>query len=205
MGAAIPAFFLSTMVTWGPGALHEPLDPVRPLPVARPAATGQSDDEAIRGRVTEGQKVRITDDQGREWHGRIGSLAPDKLTLVTKDRQQRDLPYGTILRIDRPHDSLANGALIGLASGAALGLLAVVAEDADDCDPAGFLDCGDPGAAAYVAAPLVIGGLGAAVGVGIDALIRKDPNLFQRAGASRLTLGPVIRRDVRGVVVSLRW
>jgi hypothetical protein len=32
----------------------------------------------------------------------IGAFTPDKPTLVTSDRQQRDVLYGTILRIDRP-------------------------------------------------------------------------------------------------------
>ena len=127
------------------------------------AAAAQADVDTIRQRLEEGQKVRITDDQGREWHGRIGTFTPDKLTLVTSDRQQRDVPYGTILRIDRPHDGLANGALIGLASGAALGFFAVLSEEGRDCEPGAFFDCGDPPGSAYIAAPLVIGGLGAAV------------------------------------------
>jgi hypothetical protein len=97
------------------------------------AASAQSDADRIRQRVKEGQKVRITDDQGREWHGRIDTLTPDNLTVVTHDHQRKDLLYGTILRIDRPHDSLANGALIGLASGAAFGLGLVIAEET--CEP----------------------------------------------------------------------
>jgi hypothetical protein len=169
------------------------------------AAAAQTDADTIRQRVKEGQKVRITDDQGNEWHGRIGTLTPDKLTLATSDRQQRDVPYGTILRIDRPHDGLANGALIGFASGAALGFFAVLAEEARDCGPYAFFDCGDPSGAAYVAVPLVIGGLGAAVGVGIDALIRRDPNLFRRGSASRLTIAPAVGRGMRGFSVSVRW
>ena len=169
------------------------------------AAAAQADVDTIRQRLEEGQKVRITDDQGREWHGRIGTFTPDKLTLVTSDRQQRDVPYGTILRIDRPHDGLANGALIGLASGAALGFFAVLSEEGRDCEPGAFFDCGDPPGSAYIAAPLVIGGLGAAVRVGIDALIRRDPNLFQRGSASRLTLAPTVGRGARGLSVSVRW
>ena len=89
---------------------------------------GSSDADAIRQRVREGQKVRVTDDQGREWQGRIEALAPDNLVLLTKDRQRRDVPYAAILRIDRPNDTLANGARIGFASGAAFGMLAVIAE-----------------------------------------------------------------------------
>ena len=170
-----------------------------------PAASAQSDADRIRQRINEGQKVRITDDQGREWHGRIDTLTPDHLTVVTHDRQRTDLPYGTILRIDRPHDSLANGALIGFASGAAFGLGLVIAEEVDDCEAEGFFDCGDPTAAAYLLGPLVTGGLGAAIGVGIDALIKKDPNLFLRAGGARVRLAPAVGPGLRAVMVSVRW
>ena len=170
------------------------------------AGSAQSDADRIRRRVKEGQEVRITDDQGREWHGRIDALTPDNLTVVTHDRQRTDLAYGTILRIDRPHDGLANGALIGLAAGAAFGLGLVIAEKADDCEAEAFFDCGDPiGAAAYFLAPLVTGGLGAAVGVGIDALIRKDANLFLRAGGARVRLAPAVGPGLRAVMVSVRW
>ena len=106
-------------------------------PPVTQAATGESDAEAIRRRVAEGQQVRITDDEGREWRGRIQVLARDTLTLVLKDRQQRDVPYGNIIRIDRPHDSLANGALIGFAAGAGLGLFAVISEENAECQPGG--------------------------------------------------------------------
>ena len=168
------------------------------------AGSAQSDADRIRQRVKEDQKVRITDDQGREWHGRIEALTPDHLTVVTHDRQRTDLPYETILRIDRPHDSLANGALIGLASGAALGVGLVIAEE--DCEPdMGFFGCEEPTVAAYVVAPLITGGLGAAIGVGIDALIKKDPNLFLRTGGARVRLAPAVGPGLRAVMVSVRW
>jgi hypothetical protein len=169
------------------------------------ASSAQTDADRIRQRVKEGQKVRITDDQGREWHGRIGALAPDTLTLVTKDRQQKDVPYPTILSIERPPDTLANGALIGLASGAVFGLLGVIAEENADCEPEGFFSCGDPTAGAYIVAPLVLGGFGTAIGVGIDALVRRDPNLFRRSGNGRVTLAPALGRGVRVLTVSVRW
>ena len=174
-------------------------------PPVTQAATGESDAEAIRRRVAEGQQVRITDDEGREWRGRIQVLARDTLTLVLKDRQQRDVPYGNIIRIDRPHDSLANGALIGFAAGAGLGLFAVISEENAECQPGGFFSCGDPTAGAYVVAPLILGGLGSAVGVAIDALIRRDPNLYRRSGEGRVTLAPAIRHGVRGFSMSVRW
>jgi hypothetical protein len=167
-------------------------------------AAGPSDAEAIRQHVKEGQKVRVTDDQGREWQGRIEGFAPDNLVLLTKDRQRHHLSYPSILRIDRPRDTLANGAGIGLASGALLGLLAVLAEENADCDPGAFFSCGDPTAAAYVVLPAILGGAGAGIGIAIDALVRTDPTLFRR-GQSRVLLAPSLGRGVRGVSLSVRW
>ena len=167
-------------------------------------AAGPSDVDAIRQRVKEGQKVRVTDDQGREWHGRIEGFAPDNLVLLTKDHQRHDLPYPSILRIDRPRDTLANGARIGLASGALLGLLAVLAEENADCDPEPFFSCANTTAAAYVVLPAIVGGAGAGIGIAIDALVRTDPTLFRR-GDSRVLLAPSLGRGVRGVSLSVRW
>ena len=171
-------------------------------PAAQTAAP--SDADAIRQRVKEGQKVRVTDDQGREWQGRIEALAPDNLVLLTKDRQRRDVPYAGILRIDRPHDTLANGALIGFVSGAVYGVAALVAEANADCEPGAFFSCGDPTGAAYVVIPPILGAIGAGIGVGIDALIRRDPTLFRR-GDSRVMLAPSLGRGVRGLSLSVRW
>ena len=109
---------------------------------------GERDADAIRQRVNKGQRVRITDDQGREWQGRIEALAADNLALLTKDRQAREVPYAAIVRIDRPRDTVANGAKTGFVSGAAFGLFVVVAVAIDD---RGFC-CGVP-AAAYVSFP----------------------------------------------------
>jgi hypothetical protein len=171
-------------------------------PAARTA--GPSDADAIRQRVKEGQKVRLTDDQGREWQGRIEALAPDNLVLLTKDRQRRDVPYAAILRIDRPHDTLANGALIGFVSGAIYGLLTVAAEENADCGSSGGFFCGNPTAAEYVVIPAMLGAMGAGIGVAIDAIVRRDSTLFRR-GDSRVMLAPSLGRGVRAVSLSVRW
>jgi hypothetical protein len=187
------------------------IEPGLPAPAGQaPGATAQAapppnDTDRIRQRVKEGQQVRITDDKGQEWRGRISALAADGLTVVTRDRQRTDIAYGSILRIDRPEDSLANGALIGLGAGAALGFASVIAEENAECEPGGFFSCGDPTAAAYVVIPAILGGLVAAVGVGVDALIRRDPTLYRRAGGARLTVVPVLGPGTRGVAAALRW
>jgi hypothetical protein len=204
MTTVCAAWFLMAMLASGSDDPRRSGVPAQENMSAPQSAAANSDAERIRQRVKEGQKVRITDDQGGEWRGRIDTLAPDNLTVVTHDRQRKDLPYGTILRIDRPNDSLANGALIGLAAGAAFGLAMVIGEE--NCEPSGeIFGCGDPTAGAYVLVPVVFGGLGAALGVGIDALIKKDPSLYQRAGAARVRLVPAVGPGLRAVRVSVRW
>ena len=192
---------LVTTLSFGPDAPGRP-----PGQENAPAAqtAGATDVDAIRERLKEGQKVRITDDQGREWQGRIEALAPDNVVLLMKDRQRRAVSYATIARIDRPDDTLANGALIGFVSGAAFGLVALVAEENADCEPGGFFSCGNPPAAAYVVVPPVLGAIGAGIGVAIDALIRRDPTLFRRSD-SRVVLAPSLGRGDRGISLSVRW
>ena len=202
MTAGIAAVVFMTMIPSASSDATQPL--AREIAEPRQAATDQSDADAIRQRVKEGEKVRITDEHGREWQGRISALAPDKLVLFTREREQRDMPYATILRIDRPRDGLGNGALIGLGAGAALGLLAIISEEST-CEPAEFFGCGYNDGSFYVAALVFGGGVGAAIGVGIDALIKKDPNVFRRGGAPRVTVAPTIARRSQGLTVSLRW
>lgn len=167
------------------------------------AASAQTDAERIQASVKQGQNVSITDDHGREIKGEIRALGADALTMLV-DGTTADVPYDRIVRIDRPNDGLANGALIGLGVGAALGLAAVASEDLDDCAPGAFF-CGDPGTGSYVAGTLLLGGLGTAVGVGIDALIRRDREIYRRGGGPTATVAPVVGRGVRGAVLSVTW
>src|SRR3989337_1964977 len=101
MRTLVATLALMTTLPSGPRALGgTPALRQENAPAAQ--AVGPSDADAIRQHVQEGQKVRVTDDQGREWQGRIERFAPDNLVLLTKDRQRHDLPYPSILRIDRP-------------------------------------------------------------------------------------------------------
>jgi hypothetical protein len=124
------------------------------------------------------------------------------------DGKTVDIPYDRIVRVDRPNDSLANGALIGLGSGAALGFLAIASSDDNgDCPSGsdGFFCGGDATTGNYLAGTLVIGGLGTAVGVAIDALIHRKREIYRRTGGAHTTVAPDIGRGIRGVVVSRTW
>ena len=166
-------------------------------------AWAQADLERIQAGIRNGQKVIITDEDGHEVAGRIDSIDADSIRIDTKG-QATDVPYGRILRIDRPPDTLANGALIGLGAGALFGLLSLAVEDASRCDSSAFFACADPTLLGYVVIPAFTGGLGAAIGVGIDALIRRDREIYRR-GAVRTSAAPVLGPGIRGAALSVSW
>ena len=203
MTTVVATLALMTTLSSGPDAPGRSFVAGQENPPAAQVA-GPNDADAIRQRVKEGQKVRITDDQGREWHGRIEALAPDNLVLLTKDRQRRDIPYAAIVRIDRPHDTLANGALIGFVSGAVYGMLAVIAEENADCEPGAFFSCGDPTAAAYVLIPPSHRRLGARGRCGDRRAHPERPDVVPARRVSS-DAGASLGRGVRGLSVSVRW
>ena len=170
-------------------------------------ASAQTEADDIRAQVKEGQKVSITDDQGYEFNGRITAITADALTVTSKEAPPMVVPYAQIVRIDRPHDTLANGALIGFGVGAALGFGLMAAEDLESCEPdfGWFSDCSDPTAVGYVASTLVGGALGTAVGVAFDAMIRRDRGIYRRGERAQVGLSPVLARGRRGAVLSMSW
>jgi hypothetical protein len=172
-------------------------------------ASAQTEADDIRAQVKEGQKVSITDDQGYEFNGRITAITADALTVTSKEAPPMVVPYAQIVRIDRPHDTLDNGALIGLAFGAALAFVAMADEAHRSCTPDmgpwGDDDCSDPTGAGYIGGALFAGGLGLAVGVGVDALIRRDRGIYRRGEKAQVGLSAVLARGKRGAVLSMSW
>jgi hypothetical protein len=91
---------------------------------------------------------------------------------------------------------LWNGTLIGLGVGAG----AAASLDAIFCDAEGGR-CDFPWRA-Y----LMLGGIGAAAGAGIDLLIARNPSGgAAAAGRTRLRLAPVVGRERKGVLASVRF
>lgn len=162
-------------------------------------AFAQTEGPIVSALVKRGQTVDVIDDQGHETRGKIRTLSS---TILTLDRNgtSTEIPFERIAQIARPTDGLANGALIGLGAGAAFGLLASTA-GTDDCDYY-FDTCGPRW---VVGSTLVFGGLGVAIGVGVDALIHRDRVIYRRGAARQTRVAPVLGRGVAGAVVSVNW
>ena len=90
-------------------------------------------------------------------------------------------------------DSLLNGAIVGAAVGAGLGVgFTHAVRDSD-------LTFGQ-----YAYGALVFGGIGAAVGVGVDALLNRSSRV-PVAKPRRVFIAPTAWRNVAGVAVVWRW
>ena len=147
------------------------------------------------------QKIEVLDDQGHETKGRVSVLS-DTAVSISANREVTVIPFEHITRISRPHDGLMNGTLIGLGTGALLGLLgSTIGTDA--CDPSAIVCFEGP---RYVgAATLLFGAIGAGVGVAVDALIQRDRIVYSGKPRPHTRVAPIIGPSARGAVVSLTW
>jgi hypothetical protein len=125
--------------------------------------------------VKPGNTVDVTNAAGYRVSGRIDSLSPSILSLtangIRRDHAEADVDF---IR-QRRGDSLANGARWGAGIGAALLAVAIAA-----CD-----ECQLDSPADYAVAAFATGAyaaMGAGIGVGVDALIRRPQVVYRRPG-----------------------
>lgn len=131
------------------------------------------------GRNLLGDTIFVTDDSGNQTKGRVIDVSASHLVVSTPER--RTFEQSTIREIRRP-DGLWNGLAIGFAAGllpgAFLGHLSC--EDSDTCT------------SGPIAGALAIGGIGAAIGVGIDELVGRPGRVIFAAApqAKRIRVLP---------------
>lgn len=148
--------------------------------------------------VKPGDTITVVDVAGRETRGRIGTLSPDTLMMITStgSRQLTEVEVAAITQ--RRDDSLKNGAIIGAVAGAAYFVTAAaLLAGTDD---------GDVIIPTAIAGGVLFAGLGAAAGVGIDALISRRQVIYQMpVPRSRASVSPVFGHGRRGAAVTVRF
>jgi hypothetical protein len=91
-------------------------------------------------------------------------------------------------------DSIANGTLIGAATGAGIGVaLTYATRDSD-------LTAGQ-----YAHGTLIFGAIGAGVGLGVDAMLDRSSRGSALRPPRRVLIAPAIWKRMTGVVVKCRW
>jgi hypothetical protein len=165
---------------------------------AEAVAQQASSFEQLQVLVKIGDTVTLIDSTGQESKGKIADLTPSSLRFlvngVTRDLTQKD-----VLEIrQRRGDSLKNGATIGALVGLGLGILGAVAL----CTDGEYESC--PAVAA--ASIGLYTGMGAASGVGIDALIVGDRAVYRpRQTTARYNVKPYVTSRQRGVRLSFTF
>ena len=166
-----------------------------------------------------GDRITVTDDTGRELQGELIDLSPSALSVLVDERhdlqetdsagktwcpngwrcsiaqtRRYDLRETEITGITQRHpDSLKNGALVGLVSGASIMSVLLLSVGALGYYPAAsLLSIG------------FYGGIGAVVGVVVDSARVGSRVVYDTRGSSRrVSVAPLLSRDRQGVAVSL--
>jgi hypothetical protein len=166
---------------------------VAPVSAQEPAASF----DALAGRVRIGDGIWVTDATGREVHGRLERLSGDGLILRADALET--FAASDVRRVRaRDRDSLKNGTLIGLGVGGTLGTAWCIGAIADD---SGELDARVECAEGFTVFP----GLGALIGVAVDALIPGkvrvvyEASLPGKASGANLMVVPLFSTRVKGV------
>ena len=141
-----------------------------------------------------GEVVVVTDETGRATTGKVAEAAGSSLVILSGSGDKRTFDETTVTKVVR-RDALWNGIAIGTGIGLVPAVLVAAAcgSDGGHCEGTGY-------------AFLIFGGIGAGAGAGVDALIGGDKVLFVRPLQTRgVTLSPILGRDRRGVLASIRW
>lgn len=163
-------------------------------PPLMPAGGVVSAFSQLSGRVGPGDRIRVLDSAGQVSKGTITALSPSSLELVGAGTRRTfaedDVRTVSHLRMD----SLKNGAWWGFGTvGGFFTLMAVPTYDPPD----------------YHLIPqyaLIAGSVGAAIGAGVDALIRPSTEvIYARPGraSTTLTLAPLVTGDRKGMLLTL--
>jgi hypothetical protein len=159
--------------------------------------------DTLAARLHVGQRIWVTDASGREVRGRLERLSSDGLVLKTDRLHTFVAPDVRRVRA-RDRDSLKNGTLIGLGVGGGLGVawcLGAIADDSGDIDAR--VECAE--------GLTVFPGLGALIGVAVDAVIPGRLRVVYEASSPQGTLGarlsvvPLLSSRVKGLAVSLAF
>lgn len=147
-----------------------------------------------------GETVTVADAAGIEHRGRILALSSSSIDL-TVDDTRRTFAESDVRTISQRRASPGKGAKWGFFVGSGVGVLGALEIAADD--EWDYSELGKGGAIAVVLATYA--GLGAAVGVGIGALIRQPHVVYagRPTSSAALRLSPVLSFGRKGVAMSL--
>ena len=172
------------------------------LLLSAPALAQSADPIDIR-LVAKHPIVYITDIDGTETKGRLRRVDPSSIT-IDGPSGERSIERQKVLSIHRRGDSVASGAIAGALVGATLGALAL-ADGGCGALLSPYERCP---ARTFAGVMGVCGGLGAGVGIGIDALFRGRTQIYPRKNdvtGSAVRLVPAVSHRHASISVLAKW
>ena len=150
--------------------------------------------DQLRVLVRQGERIRVTDTRGTEVSGTVVDLGPSTLSLLVSGAR-RDFSEAEITTIRaRRSDSVANGAAWGLGVGAGVGLYIGLALASGEENPGALVPI----------VTAVYGGIGAGIGVGVDALIMGQRVIYAKRSA-RLKVVPQLKAQRQGLFLAVTF
>ena len=169
------------------------------LPIVAVAQEPVKSFDQLNTRLKVGDRIWVTDVQGREIEGKVQGL--DAASLKLKARTPLSFAASDVRVIqERRPDSVKNGALIGMGAGGAVAMVLMLTQDFEGCTVgcvAGMLGS--------------VGAIGAGVGALVDAMIPgKKQAVYRAPGAAgatsaRFSVAPLITPRRKGVAVSISF
>ena len=157
--------------------------------------------EQLQVLIRPGDTIVVVGTDGTTSKGQIQSLTPASLRLATKGNIREFTQRDAIEIKQRRGDSLGNGAWIGaLTGGAVMSSFVIIV-----CQEEGWWCRGNGGSVAFTIATST--GIGAAIGVGIDALVKHQQTIYRPAGSvlNRVHVAPLMSRDRKGVALKISF
>jgi hypothetical protein len=166
-------------------------------------AQNASSFEQLQPLLQKGDKVSVTETDGKVTKGRIEEVSSSSLRLL-RNRMPIELPEARVLEIKKK-DPIGNGARTGAIVGGAIGgtLGGLIA--------AGFCEAGAyciVGTAAGIALFGGIGaGTGAGIGVAIDAIMHRSTTVYRAkpGRAARFNLAPLVSKGGKGIALFISF
>jgi hypothetical protein len=159
------------------------------VPPARSAGGGHANLlEDLGLRVNLDDQLRLEDQSGGRTTGRLTGLTADDITIQT-DAGEKHFTREAVRQVAVRHQPIRATVLIGAGAGAALG--AVIA-------------CTGPDRGECVDGPIMVGALGAGLGLAAGALIHRTTVVYPERD-TRTVVSPAISRHAAGIRVSRRW
>jgi hypothetical protein len=148
--------------------------------------------------VQPGDKITVVDVTGRETEGRIWKVSRDALNLGTSAGPRQLAEVDVAMISQRRDDSWKNGAIIGAVAATAYYVtLGALLRDSDG---------GEVIVSSAIAGGVLFAGMGAAAGLGIDALITRRQVIYQKSpGGNSVSVSPLLGHRRRGAAITVKF